>query len=120
MLSICKTMKKSFLMPFVFLSLAACMPPSESLFDYWLGQWTGPEGTSLLINEHRGNYEVVITNLDGPRHFPATIQGMGLRFTRDGVVETLHEGDGLATGMKWLAGKQRCLVVKTGEGYCRD
>ena len=28
--------------------------------------------------------------------------------------------DGDATGMKWLAGKARCLTVRVGEGYCRD
>ena len=39
---------------------------------------------------------------------------------RNGVAETAVPGNGDAAGLKYLAGKQDCLVVKPGEGYCRD
>ena len=39
---------------------------------------------------------------------------------RDGVRESLRPGSGVETGMKWLQDKSDCLVVKPGEGYCRE
>jgi hypothetical protein len=44
----------------------------------------------------------------------------GLRFTRGGDALLLRQGSGVETGLKYLAGKKDCLVVKSGEGYCRD
>jgi hypothetical protein len=44
----------------------------------------------------------------------------GIAFRRDGTNEQLIATDGDATGMKWLAGKNDCLTIKFGEGYCRD
>jgi len=88
--------------------------------DNWVGEWRGPEGTSLRIAKQEVGYEVVVTNLDGPRSFHGVAAEDVLQFERDGATETLHAGDGAATGMKWLAGKKDCLVVKPGEGYCRD
>ncbi|ROR22747.1 hypothetical protein EC845_1650 [Comamonas sp. BIGb0124] len=86
----------------------------------WLGRWQGPEGTFLELDGEPGRYEVVIQNLDGPRTFAAQPEGDAVRFVRDGQAERLRAGDGQATGMKWLADKKNCLVVKAGEGYCRD
>src|SRR3546814_1697226 len=43
----------------------------------------------------------------------------GIRFRRGGEELSLHRGDGDETGLKYLAGKKECLIVKTGEGYCR-
>jgi hypothetical protein len=90
------------------------------IVDGWVGTWTGPEGTSLKIDKQQVGYEVTVTNLDGPRQFHGIAAGDVLQFERDGTTETLHAGNGAATGMKWLAGKKDCLVVKAGEGYCRD
>lgn len=67
-----------------------------------------------------GTYSVTIQNLDGPRRFDAKGATGTLTFTRDGALEAIRAGSGPATGMKWLADKRDCLVVKAGEGYCRD
>lgn len=86
----------------------------------WLGRWQGPEGTFLDISGGaNGSYRVTVQNLDGPRSFDATAGTDWLSFTRDGINETLRAGSGADTGMKWLADKTDCLVVKAGEGYCR-
>jgi hypothetical protein len=44
----------------------------------------------------------------------------GIKFKRGGEELSLRRGNGDETGLKWLAGKKECLVVKDGEGYCRD
>ncbi|MDR7270821.1 hypothetical protein J2X20_003479 [Pelomonas saccharophila] len=85
----------------------------------WLGRWQGPEGTYLDISGGPGTYSVTVKNLDGPRSFEAKAGTDTLVFTRDGVIETVRAGSGPETGMKWLADKKDCLIVKTGEGYCR-
>jgi len=94
--------------------------PEAAAAADWLGVWQGPEGTSLQISSHEAGYDVTVTNLDGTRVFEGTAAGDTLQFERDGVTESLRAGDGKATGMKWLADKHDCLVVKAGEGYCRD
>ncbi len=102
---------------------AAAPAPPASAVDAWIGQWSGPEGTYLKIDANPdapSEYVVTIANLDGPKTFDGTAAGDTITFTRDGVVETIKAGDGVATGMKWLADKKDCLVVKAGEGYCRD
>lgn len=86
----------------------------------WIGRWQGPEGTFLEVSGGPGTYTVTVQNLDGPRSFEAKAGTGTLVFTRDGVLETARPGSGPATGMKWLADKRDCLVVKAGEGYCRD
>jgi hypothetical protein len=43
----------------------------------------------------------------------------GIAFTRPDGPQLLRAGDGAATGLKWLADKKDCLIVATGEGYCR-
>ena len=95
-------------------------PPPPPVAEDWIGIWQGPEGTSLQVAKQEAGYDVTVTNLDGTRVFEATDSGDALQFERDGVTETLRAGDGQATGMKWLADKKDCLVVKPGEGYCRD
>lgn len=86
----------------------------------WLGRWDGPEGTYLDIAEREIGYEITIANLDGPRKFDGTGKEDSIVFTRDGEVLSIHAGTGDDTGMKWLVDKKYCLIVKTGEGYCRD
>src|SRR3546814_1536496 len=44
----------------------------------------------------------------------------GIQFKRGTEQLSLHRGNGDEIGLKYLAGKQECLIVKTGEGYCRD
>ena len=51
---------------------------------------------------------------------PPLLDARGLRFTRNDVADTAVHTNGDATGLKNLAGKQDCLTVKPGEGYCRD
>lgn len=43
-----------------------------------------------------------------------------IRFERGGEQLTLRRATGDETSLKWLAGKQDCLMVREGEGYCRD
>jgi hypothetical protein len=87
--------------------------------DRWVGQWNGPEGTFLRIAGGNGRYRVTLKNLDGPRSFAGTATANGIVFERDGIVERLRATDGAGPGMKWLADRSDCLVVRTGEGYCR-
>ena len=86
----------------------------------YVGKWIGPEGTALTITPAGSEYEVVITNLDGPRTFTGTLQGDGVHITRDAAPLVIHKGDGQATGMKWLADKKNCLVIAANEGFCKD
>ena len=95
-------------------------PASSTVTDAWLGRWTGPEGTFLLLAGSNGTYQVTIQNLDGPRVFAGVGVDAQIRFERDGMTELIHATDGAATGMKWLADKSDCLTVHFGEGYCRD
>lgn len=86
----------------------------------WQGRWLGPEGTWLEITRTGDEYAITIMNLDAARRFAAVAIADGLSFERDGARETLRATDGDGTGMKWLAGKTTCLVVRAGEGFCRD
>ena len=94
--------------------------PGTPVADGWVGDWAGPEGSSLKIEKQEVGYRLVITDLDGPHEFHGIAAGDVIEFERDGAKEGLRAGDGAATGMKWLAGKRDCLLVKAGEGWCRD
>jgi hypothetical protein len=116
------------------IALAACNPAPSALStsgagkmpapvtDAWLGKWQGVEGTYLELEpgDISGHYKLTIANLDGPETYRAIGVGESLQFKRDGVDESIHPGNGVDTGMKWLTDKKNCLVVKPGEGYCRD
>ena len=88
--------------------------------DAWIGKWIGPEGTFLEISGSRGSYRLIIQNLDGPRTFEGKAKGDHIEFERDEKAESIRSTDGGGTGMKWLATKGNCLVIKPGEGFCRD
>jgi len=88
--------------------------------ESWLGRWNGPEGTFLEIERDPPGYRIRIRDLDGEAEYAGDAAGPGLGFDREGTNETIRAGNGKQTGMKWLADKQDCLVVRTGEGYCRD
>lgn len=100
--------------------VAAPAPAPVQAASPLLGQWDGPEGTSVRIDGAGGKYAVTIRNLDGPRTFQGRGEGDTILFERDGKALTIRRGDGAATGMKWLADKKNCLIVDAGEGYCRD
>jgi hypothetical protein len=86
----------------------------------WLGRWDGPEGTFLQLTQDGDKYVVLIQDLDGPRSFDGVGDHGRIRFVRDGKTEYLYAGDGVASGMKWLADKKSCLMTRAGEGWCRD
>jgi hypothetical protein len=122
-------MKPLVLTVFVFAALAGCSreqpaaepaaPPPPS-WRHWIGQWAGPEGTSLTVAHVGEVYTISIRDLDRSTTYQAHAVAEGLRFERRGQEETLRATDGAGTGMKWLAERQDCLTVRSGEGFCRD
>lgn len=89
--------------------------------DGWVGKWAGPEGLVLDVAKAAapGSYDLKVTLLDGTDNYTGTADGDAIRFTRDGVEERIRAGTGDETGLKYLAGKQNCLIIKPGEGFCR-
>ena len=93
--------------------------------DAWIGHWIGVEGMVLDVAaaDAPGRYRLTMQwDLDHHGTFAGTATSgtePGIAFERDGARETLGATDGAATGLKYLADKQDCLTVKTGEGYCR-
>lgn len=88
--------------------------------DGWLGQWNGPEGTYLQLARSGDHYTVTIRSLDGEATYRGVAAGERIEFVRDGQTESIRAGSGRETGMKWLLEKRDCLVIKEGEGFCRD
>lgn len=124
------------LVPLVLLTACACEKPApppattqapapttiaaSRPTDAWLGRWTGVEGTSLTLAAAGERYVVTVTDLDGPKTYEGTAAGDHIAFARGGRTETIRAATGQETGMKWLAGETRCLVITVGsEGYCR-
>lgn len=89
--------------------------------DY-LGRWTGVEGMYLVVASKPGGGVTLDMqwDLDHRGVFDGSVTAEGLRFVRNGVAETAVHTDGAATGLKHLAGRQDCLTVNPGEGYCRE
>ena len=101
--------------------------PHHQMTDQWVGRWIGVEGLFLEISkdepEGPGHYLLHMRyGLDDDQigTFEGQATAEGIRFNREGGPQLLSAGDGEATGMKWLLEKEGCLVVATGEGYCRD
>jgi len=95
--------------------------------DQWVGRWTGVEGLFLEISKEDfagpGHYLLHMRyGLDADQigTFERQAIAEGIRFNRGEGPQLLLASDGEATGMKWLLEKEDCLVVATGEGYCRD
>ncbi len=86
----------------------------------WQGRWQGVEGTYLELQARGDDYQIILQDLDAARTFPATVTTQGLSFERDGQVEQIQAATGAATGMKWLSDKKDCLMIRAGEGFCRD
>ena len=105
---------------------APTMPPAPSdtakLEADYLGRWTGVEGMYLVVASKAGGGVTLDMqwDLDNKGTFDGSVTAEGLRFMRNDVAETAVHTNGDATGLKNLAGKQDCLTVKPGEGYCRD
>ncbi|WP_035583067.1 MULTISPECIES: hypothetical protein [unclassified Halomonas] len=99
----------------------------HQMTDQWVGRWIGVEGLFLEISKDEtagpGHYRLHMRyGLDDDQvgTFEGQATAEGIRFNREGGPQLLSAGDGEATGMKWLLEKEDCLVVATGEGYCRD
>ena len=110
-------------------SAATSNPPPKStaaplaannVTDQWLGKWIGPEGTYLVLSKNFDKYVVEIHSLDGPATYNGISAGDRIEFQRDGKTESIHAGGGHETGMKWLLDKNNCLIIRTGEGFCRN
>jgi len=95
-------------------------PIADTVTDKWLGKWIGPEGTYLVLSKNAEKYAVEINSLDGPATYDGMSAGDRIEFQRNGKTEYIHAGNGRDTGMKWLLDKSHCLIIKTGEGFCRD
>ena len=96
--------------------------PVSYSYDGWIGRWTGVEGTYVEISPiGDGNYKLEMqSDLDTKGTYTGTPNAQGISFERQGKQFTLDEAKGDATGLKYLAGKQDCLMTRKGEGYCRD
>jgi len=93
---------------------------TRKLTDQWSGKWIGPEGTYLLLSNHGAGYLVEINSLDGLATYEGASTGEHIDFQRNGKTESIRAGSGQETGMKWLLDKKNCLIIRTGEGFCRD
>ena len=99
----------------------AAPPAANNVTDQWLGKWIGPEGTYLVLSKNADKYVLEIHSLDGPATYEGTPAAEDrIEFQRNGKTESIHAGNGHETGMKWLLDKKNCLIVRTGEGFCRD
>lgn len=89
--------------------------------DAWTGKWVGVEGLALDINKLAtpGQYDLAVTLMDGTDQYVGKADGDVITFTRNGVTETIRKVRGSETGLKYLADKQNCLMIKSGEGFCR-
>ncbi|MGQ2977248.1 MAG: hypothetical protein ACT6QT_16250 [Sphingopyxis sp.] len=91
-------------------------------FASWAGKWTGVEGMYATITPAApGKYTLEMqSDLDTKGTYDGEDSEHGIKFKRGAEELSLHRGSGDETGLKYLAGKKECLIVKTGEGYCRD
>ena len=100
---------------------AATGEEAKSEADY-LGRWTGVEGMYLVVAAipDGGVTLEMQWDLDHSGSFNGVVTAEGLQFMRNGIEEHAVHSNGISTGLKYLTGKQDCLMVKSGEGYCRD
>jgi hypothetical protein len=99
---------------------ATATPAASVPAEKWLGQWNGPEGTILDLAQNGNHYGVKIQSLDNLETYEGVATADGIQFTRNGKTESIRAGNGENTGMKWLLDKNNCLIIKYGEGFCRD
>jgi hypothetical protein len=101
-------------------SASSSNPATAPATQKWLGQWNGPEGTYLVLSQNGDKYVVKIRSLDSLDSYDGVPSGDRIQFVRNGKPESVHAGNGEETGMKWLLDKKNCLIIKSGEGFCRD
>ena len=91
-------------------------------FASWAGKWTGVEGMYATITPTEpGKYKLEMqSDLDTKGTYDGEDSEHGIKFKRGTEELSLRRGSGDETGLKYLAGKKECLIVKNGEGYCRD
>ena len=93
-------------------------------FASWAGKWTGVEGMYATITPGEpGKYKLEMqsgTDESTKGSYDGGDSEHGIKFKRGTEELSLRRGNGDETGLKYLAGKKECLIVKSGEGYCRD
>ncbi|GGO98406.1 hypothetical protein [Stakelama pacifica] len=101
-------------------------PVKPGRYDEWVGKWVGVEGTYLDIKkpgdeDASADYALTMQyDLDHKGTYDGKATKAGIAFSRPDGDYVLKKATGDEIGLKWLAGKQDCLMVKQGEGYCRD
>lgn len=130
-------MKKLLLLSACVLLLAACddkdadkvvavpvkvpvvVPPQPELPKKdFIGRWNGPDGTYMIVEA--GRVKIKAANEEEKTYENATINDRSIVFNREGTIITARAGNGDDTGVPSFAGKADCIVIKHGEGYCRD
>jgi len=104
-------------------STAAATPAAAApSYADWVGTWTGPEGLFVTITDAgEGRYTLAMqSDLDTKATYAGTATADGIAFEQGGKPKLLRKATGDETGLKWLAGKQDCLMVEEGVGFCRD
>lgn len=88
----------------------------------WVGKWTGPEGMYATITPGTdGKISLEMqSDLDTKATYEGTAAADGISFKRGEETLVLKRATGDETGLRYLAGKKDCVMVKSGEGYCRD
>lgn len=96
--------------------------PASVYVAAWAGKWTGPEGmyTTITLGADGKVSLEMQSDLDTKGTYEGTATADGISFKRAEETLLLKKATGDETGLKWLAGKKDCLMVKSGEGYCRD
>ena len=74
----------------------------------------------MLLSKRDEQYVVKIQSLDGPATYEGVAAGDRIEFKREGKTESIRAGSGRETGMKWLLEKKDCLIIREGEGFCRE
>ena len=93
--------------------------------DGYVGHFVGVEGMFLDVEATPEPHRYKLTmqwDLDHRGTFYAEQRPLELQldFVREGKWLGLMPTTGDRTGLKYLSGKKDCLMVKKGEGYCRD
>ena len=88
----------------------------------WAGKWTGPEGLYVIVTPGtEGKIALEMqSDLDTKGSYEGTATADGVSFKRGDEMLMLKQATGDQTGLKYLVGKKNCLMVKSGEGFCRD
>jgi hypothetical protein len=104
---------------------SAAPSPDPSARDGYVGHFVGVEGMFLDVEAMPEPHHYKLTmqwDLDHRGTFYAEQKPLelALDFVREGEWLGLMPTTGDRTGLKYLAGKKDCLMVKKGEAYCRD